>query len=52
MDKIWNRNPLKSKVIDRCGCGWKNKWWYRTKKSWLLKYPQKTIANNYCLKTI
>ena len=19
MDKIWNRNPFKSKVIDRCG---------------------------------
>ena len=33
MDKIWDRNPSKSEVIDRCGGDEKNEWPRRTDKS-------------------
>jgi len=33
MDKIWDRNPLKSEVIGRWGGDEKNEWSCRTDKS-------------------
>ena len=41
MDKNWDRNPLKSEVIGRCGGGEKNKWPRRTNKSRTLKISLK-----------
>jgi len=32
MDKIWDRNPSKSKVIGLCGGDKKNEWPHRTTK--------------------
>ena len=37
MDKIWDRNPSKSGVIDRCGGDEKNEWPRSTNKSRTLK---------------
>ena len=37
MDKIWDRNPLKSEVIGRCGGDEKNESPRRTDKSQTLK---------------
>jgi len=44
MDKIWDRNPSKLKVIGHCGGDEKNKWPQRTDKSQTLKKKKKKTS--------
>jgi len=51
MDKIWDRNPSKSEVIDRCGGDEQNEWPRRTDKSRTLKkiyIYSKNYTNQLC----
>ena len=45
MDKIWDRNPLKSEVIAYCGGDEKNEWPRRTDKSRTLKIKLKKLLS-------
>ena len=47
MDKIWDRNPLKSEVIGRCGGDKKNEWSRNTDKSPTLTKKKKQTYNMF-----
>ena len=47
MDKIWDRNPLKSEVIGHCGGDEKTEWPRRTDKCRTLKKTHKKLSCEY-----